>query len=321
MKKYPSINQFRHVIEEVRAISDYQGRDENGNAIYLHTSDYPVLKFKGTVKCHGTNSAIVRYSDNRTEFQSRERVLSLESDNAGFMNFMIDKNLDFLFENIKFFDYCAVYGEWCGGNIQKGVALNGLPKMFIIFGIKVDDEWIELPKNLHNNNLGIYNILQFETFEVDIDFNCPENVQNLIIDMTLKVEECCPVGKFFGVEGIGEGIVFKSVDYPDLMFKSKGIKHSSSKVKTLNTVDTESLKDINDFVESVVSENRLNQGLSYFSENNIEQSPKNTGEFLSWIVKDVLKEEQDTLTDSNLDEKKVKAAIVNKARSWYLKQL
>ena len=29
----------------------------------------------------------------------------------------------------------------------------------------------------------------------------------------------------------------------------------------------------------------------------------------------------DTLNASNLDEKKVKVAIVNKARSWYLNQL
>ena len=36
-------------------------------------------------------------------------------------------------DGIKFNDYCAIYGEWCGGNIQKGVAINGLNKMFVIF--------------------------------------------------------------------------------------------------------------------------------------------------------------------------------------------
>jgi len=321
MKKYSSIEQFRSVIREVRTRHDYKGKDDDGKAIYQHTENYPVLKFRGTVKLHGTNSGVVKYSDGRVEFQSRERVLSLEQDNAGFMNEMHQKDLTFLFNGIEFNDYCAVYGEWCGGNIQKGVAINGLPKMFVIFGIKVDDNWIDLPSYLHDNENGIYNILQFSTYEVDIDFNNPELVQNKIIEMTIGVEECCPVGKFFGKEGIGEGIVFTCVDNQDLKFKSKGEKHSASKVKTLNSVDVELMASINEFVEFAVTENRLQQGISFFKENNIEVDSKNTGQFIGWIVNDVLKEESDTLTTSGLDSKKVKNAIIVKARTWFLNQI
>jgi len=218
MKTYPSIEQFRHIIKQVRNEHDYQGKDENGDAIYKNASPYPTLKFKGTVKLHGTNAGIVRYSDGRTEFQSRERVLSLLSDNANFYSTMASKNLDFLFSNFKFNDYCAVYGEWCGGNIQAGIALNQLPKMFVIFGIKVDDNWVELPDWLHDNDNKIYNILQFPTYEVDIDFNCPELIQNELIRMTNEVENECPVCKYFGVSGIGECIVFQFVDKPYLKF-------------------------------------------------------------------------------------------------------
>jgi hypothetical protein len=321
MKKYSSIEQFRSVIREVRTRHDYKGKDDDGKAIYQHTENYPVLKFRGTVKLHGTNSGVVKYSDGRVEFQSRERVLTLEQDNAGFMNEMHQKDLTFLFNGIEFNDYCAVYGEWCGGNIQKGVAINGLPKMFVIFGIKVDDNWIDLPSYLHDNENGIYNILQFSTYEVDIDFNNPELVQNKIIEMTIGVEECCPVGKFFGKEGIGEGIVFTCVDNQDLKFKSKGEKHSASKVKTLNSVDVELMASINEFVEFAVTENRLQQGISFFKENNIEVDSKNTGQFIGWIVNDVLKEESDTLTTSGLNDKKVKNAITVKARTWFLNQL
>lgn len=321
MKKYSSIEQFRNVIREVKTRHDYKGKDENGNAIYHHTDNYPTLKFKGTVKLHGTNSAVVKYSDGRIEYQSRERILSLDQDNAGFMNDMVQKDLDFLFDNIQFNDYCAVYGEWCGGNIQKGVAINGLPKMFVIFGLKADDKWLDLPQNLYANEKNIYNILQFQTFDVEIDFNNPELVQNKIIEMTIAVEECCPVGKFFGKEGIGEGIVFTCVDNQDFKFKSKGTKHSTSKVKTLNAIDVELMSNINEFVDLSVSENRLQQAISYFNENNIDVHSKNTGQFLSWVVKDVLKEESDTLISSGLDEKIVKNAIVAKARTWFLNQL
>lgn len=321
MKKYNSIEKFRNVIREVKSRHDYKGKDEDGIAIYKHTENYPTLKFTGTVKLHGTNAGIVKYSDGKLEFQSRERVLSLEEDNANFMSEMNTVDLSFLFSDIKFNDYCAIYGEWCGGNIQKGVAINGLPKMFVIFGIKVDDNWINLSPDLHDNENHIYNILQFTTYEIEIDFNNPELVQNEIIDMTISVEECCPIGKFFGVNGIGEGIVFTSNNDQSLKFKSKGEKHSVTKVKKLNPVDTEVMNSINEFVDSTVTENRLEQGITFFKENNIDVDSKNTGQFLSWVVRDVIKEESDTIVNNNLDKKKVKNAIVTKSRMWFLDKI
>lgn len=321
MKKFPSIEQLRNVVRTVKSSHDYKGKDEEGKAIYYHDTDYPTLKFIGTVKLHGTNAGIVKYSDGRLEYQSRERVLSLDADNSNFMETMSNLNTSFLFDRFQFSDYCAVYGEWCGGNIQKNVAINGLPKMFVIFGIKVDDVWVDIPKDLHDNKNNIYNIYQFPTYEVDIDFNNPSLIQNKLIELTIEVENTCPVGKFFGKDGIGEGIVFTCISNQDLRFKSKGEKHSSSKVRVLNAVDTEELNNIKEFVDYAVSENRLEQGITYFKENNIELDVKNTGTFLSWIVKDVLKEESDTIIENNLDDKKVKAAIVNKARSWYINQL
>lgn len=319
MIKYPSIEQFRNVVRSVKSIHDFKGKDEEGKAIYQHTDNYPTLKFTGTVKLHGTNASIVKYID-KVEFQSRERVLSLDEDNAGFMNYMLSKDLDFLFEKFEFLESVAIYGEWCGGNIQKNVAINGLEKMFVIFGIKIDENWVDIPIDLFKNQIGIYNIFQFPTFEIDIDFNKPELSQNKLIEMTISVEECCPVGKFFNKEGVGEGIVFTCISNQDLKFKSKGEKHSASKVKTLNVVDVELMESINEFIELAVSENRLQQGISYFNENNIEVDSKNTGQFLSWVVRDVLKEEVDTLEQNGLDEKKAKNAIVKKARIWYLNQ-
>ncbi len=319
MKKYPSIEQLRTVIKEVRFNHDFKGKDELGNPIYLHTTPYPVLKFKGTVKLHGTNASIVKYSDDRIEYQSRERVLSLDDDNSGFMNEMVKKDLSYLFDDIKFNDYCAIYGEWCGGNIQKGVAINGLPKMFVIFGIKVDDNWLTDYKIKLDKNNSIYDINQFETYEIEIDFNEPEYIQNHIIELTNKVEQQCPVGKYFGNEGIGEGIVFTCLTNPHYRFKSKGEKHSVSKIKTLKIVDTEKLESIKEFVEYSVTENRLQQGLSYFIENNIEIDIKNIGVFLRWIVNDIHKEENDVITENNLDEKMINKSITNKAKDWFIK--
>lgn len=319
MKKFPSIEQLRSIVRTVKQQHDYQGKDENGDAIYQHNSNYPTLKFKGTVKLHGTNASIVKYFDGRLEYQSRERVLSLEQDNANFMMSMMGKDLSFLFSGIEFNHYCAVYGEWCGGNIQKGVALNGLPKMFIIFGVKIDDVWVDVEPR--DNDQKIYHIKQFPTFDIEIDFNNPELIQNKLIEDTLAVEDECPVGKYFGVSGIGEGIVYKCTTDSNLIFKSKGKKHSVSKVKTLNSVDVEAMEGIQEFVDSVVTENRLEQGLGYLTEMGIDIDSKTTGEFLRWVVTDVLKEETDTIVANQFEMKKVKSGIVSKARVWYLNKV
>lgn len=320
MKKYPDTVQFRNIVKTVRLRHDFKGYDDNDNPIYQHDSPYPILKFRGTVKLHGTNGSIVKYADGTTHYQSRDNILSLDRDNAQFMMAMSGKNTDFLF-NCHYDDYCAVYGEWCGGNIQKGVAINRLEKMFVIFGIKIDSEWIDLPSDLHDNEQGIYNILQFPTYEIEINFNQPELAQNKMIELTNEVEQCCPVGKYFGVEGVGEGIVFNCITDHSLRFKSKGEKHSVTKVKKLNPIDIEELNNIKDFVEMVVTENRLEQGICYLNEHHLPVETKSMGHFLKWVNGDVIKEENDTLVENQFDIKKVNKAISQKARLWFLDRL
>src|SRR5699024_4836877 len=148
------------------------------------------------------------------------------SDNAGFALAMSGKDLEYLFEGIPFEDHIAIFGEWCGGNIQKGVAICELPKMFVIFGCMVDGQWIN--SKLSAPSQGIHNIQEFTIFTVHVDFNKPEEAQNTLLDMTLAVEECCPVAYQLSgrkIVGIGEGLVFTCDTDPSLRFKSKGEKH------------------------------------------------------------------------------------------------
>lgn len=262
MIHFPSVDQFRQTVREVKANHDYQDKDENGDAKYLHISPYPTIEFTGTVKLHGANAAVVLYKDGHIEYQSRERVLELQRDNLNFMLNMMGKDFSALFNQYYFAEHIAIFGEWCGQGIQKGVAISGLPKMFVIFGVNVDGQWVDIVKS--DLPESVYLISDFPYYKIVIDFNSPELVQNELIKFTEEVEKQCPVGLHFGAIGIGEGIVWEG-EYNDrsYWFKVKGEKHSISKAKTLASVDVEMVENINEFVDNVLTEQRLEQGINW----------------------------------------------------------
>jgi hypothetical protein len=342
MIKFPSIEQFRNVIRHVQQNTRYAGRDENGDAIYDASKPLPTLKFRGTVKLHGTNAGIVYDCLNdEIAYQSRERELSLTSDNAGFMLFMsqhdeIVKDIakQAVFEitmHEQVVAKVAIFGEWCGSGIQKGVALTQLPKMFVVFAVKIifldgTTRWLPIGEfDIHYPQFNIYNIDTFPTYEIDIDFKFPEIAQNKMIEITEEVEKECPVGKAFGVSGIGEGVVWTCISEgwndSGTWFKVKGEKHSASKVKTLAAVDVEAVENMRQFVKSVVTEARLEQGLdNLVREQLLPFEMKSMGDFIRWVYNDVLKEEMDTIVANQIDTKKLGSAVANEARPWFIKK-
>ena len=337
MIKFPSIGQYRNAIQNIKHVSSYVGQDIDGNAIFNNNILYPTLKFKGYVKLHGTNAAWSMDSNN-ISYQSRERELSLESDNAGFYLWSVNHKLviQSLFDEVityvlpnrqQILPPITIFGEWCGKGIQKAVGVSELDKMFVIFAVKVEEEYVELDNfpNLKSNEHHIYNIADFQNYEIDINFNHPEIVQNILSDITLKVEEECPVAKHFGISGVGEGVVWHCVsegwNNPSTWFKVKGEKHSSSKVKTLASVDIETIESINMFVEQVVTENRLKQSIDKLKEAGLTIEMKNMGDFIRWVYNDILREEADTIIANQFDVKKLGSPIANKCRIWFANNL
>ena len=329
MKKFTEIGQLRNVIHAVKHNHDYNGKDENGDAIFQHSTPYPKLKFKGTVKIHGTNSGICKYINDLGEvyyeFQSRERVLSLTSDNAGFMIGMLSKDYQKLFDGIEFSKSCVVYGEWSGSGIQKGVAIAELPKMFIIFAVRIDDVYQNMTnfKHLMINDQQIYNILQFKTYEVQIDFNQPEIAQNKIVELTLEVEDECPVGKYFGISGLGGGIVFSCGDGDNrYTFKSKGLKHSNSKVKIIHEVDTERITALRELAEKVTPSWRLSQMLTEACDllNGGYVDRTKLGNYIKMVIADVVKEDSDIIINSGFEFKDVTKYISEIAKLYFFEE-
>jgi hypothetical protein len=349
MKKhisYPSIEQFRNIVASVNRSFNFVGLDENGDAIYDHNKLKPTLTFKGTVKLHGTNAGVSYTSGYEPDssmywIQSRENIITPEQDNAGFAFFVESKKEVFkkFVDQISassFYDFrhntVTIYGEWCGGNIQKGVGISNLPKSFFIFGVKItphtsSEEELRLkpafwiPSHyLKSPDDGIYNIEDFPTWEMEINFNEPEMVQNKLSELTIAVEDECPVAKAFGFSGIGEGIVW-SCEYKGVVhrFKVKGEKHSSSKVKTLAAVDTEKINSIKEFVEYAVTESRFNQGLEKTFPNGEPIDIKKMGMLMKWIVDDIIKEEMDTMVANKLEPKDIGKYVSTKVREMFFK--
>ncbi len=341
-----SIGQFRNAVHDLQHAARFAGLDEQGQAIYDKSIEYPTVMFKGTTKVHGTNASYCLDIDGNEWFQSKGNVLSIEKDNAGFCFFGMARSEEFnrmardlvlkLGELFVGERTVTLYGEFCGGNIQKGVGVTGLDKMFILFGAKlshanVDDgaaEWVDISTIECDHSKNIYNINDFSTWKIAVDLSEPAEVQNTLIKLTEEVEQVCPVGAFFGrtvetddYNTIGEGIVWEgSFNGSTVRFKVKGEKHSSSKVKKLASVDPEKMANIAEFVEYSVTENRLNQGV----EQVFAGGPAiigGTGEFVKWVKGDVIKEELDTMVASGLEMREVAGPISKKAANWFKNHL
>lgn len=342
--QYPSTDQFRHIITSVKKASSNQ--------------KLPVLKFLGTLKLHGSNAAIGYQKESGHWFQSRNKIIIPGEDFKGFAMSMDPVADELLTECILLSPAIreqyeqgrkiVIFGEWCGGTIQKNIAIYGLPKMFVIFKVQVCDEsaiteefpvetdeneqqiatskfWLH-PKDWSNikwHEKCIYNIYDFQTYEIDIDFGSPEISQNKLIEITEAVQDQCPVGTYFNRTGVGEGVVWTEWEKSsgDFTFKVKGEKHSVSQIATLASVDTEKFINIQNFIDYACTENRMLQGIDYLHEQQLTIEMKNIGTFIRWIVGDIVKEEKDTMEASDINSKDVGRMARNRVLPWFQMQI
>jgi hypothetical protein len=341
--KFPKIGQFRNVIKDLSHQIAFEGLDEEGNAIYNNQKVKPTLTFYGSVKLHGTNAGVAYNKNLGMWTQSRNNAFTLDQADSHFgFTFFVNRNKEIFQE---FFDKIAkehnvpdhkaivIYGEWAGKGVQKKVAISEIEKSFFIFGIKIYSPnpeeksiWVE-HEGFSSNDNRIYNILDFPTFKIDIDFNSPKFAQNALGEFTDEVEKECPVSKQLGVSGIGEGVVWTTIyEGNKHTFKVKGEEHNgakdNNKKKKVPEISPEKMNSIQDFVNYAVTQGRFNQGLhEVFVVNNEEPDVKGTGKLLSWIVKDIMAEEMDVMNENNLEPKDVNKYISNKARKMFFEYL
>ena len=146
-----------------------------------------------------------------------------------------------------------------------------------------------------------------------------------INDWVHQVELVDPwVKSKFNIDGTGEGLVFYPMskehvgaeNFGNLAFKAKGEKHRVVKTKEPVQVSATAAASIDQFVDLVLTDARLEQGANAVGGTGFDK--KLVGKFLAWVSADVEKETQDELQASNLTWKQVQKAVSERARTWYL---
>ena len=335
MISYPKIKQFRDTVQKINYASKYIGMDDNNEPIFNELADPPIVTCHGTVKLHGTNGSVCYNNSNGMWTQSRRGILSEHKDNAGFWFFTEKNKKQFktMFDDIA--DHyeidteiytISIYGEWVGKGIQKGVGIAEIEKAFFIFGLKIsnledeDERSYWLPSHwLENPEYRIFNIENFKTYKIKIDFSKLPEAVNTLSELTLDVEKECPVSKALGNPNkIGEGIVW-TCEYKNSIyrFKTKGEKHSNTKVKKIVSVDIEKLNTVQSFIDYAVTENRFTQAIENVYDNDTDLDIKKLGELIKWMKKDIISEEIDTLAKNGLEPSDIDKFIAEKVKKLY----
>lgn len=293
----------------------------------------PVVTYRAKIKLHGTNAGVQITPEGEVAAQKRSQIISPKSDNAGFATWVAE-NTEY-FSQLKGDSNITIFGEWCGSNIQKGVAVSQIGrKVLAVFAIQYggisDIPELEIRPEKIREMLPPHDdifVLPYYGEAITLDFGDSTQLKaasETINQMVEKVEEIDPwVKDTFGIEGVGEGLVMypQTNDvviregYTELMFKAKGEKHRVVKSKEAVQIDSEVARNIEEFVELFVTEARLQQAMNEACDG--ELNIKKMGQFLRWISKDIQKESLTELAASCLSWKEVHKPISNAARKWY----
>ena len=305
-----------------RSLNKYPDLVDNKTDIY----------YRAKVKLHGTNAAVRIESNGNIVAQSRTSDLVDGNDNAGFAQWV--KIHSKFWANLVNTTYqTTIFGEWVGPGIQKGVAVSKIPtKSFVVFAAIINgksEEFItdpEILKEKVKDIPGVY-VLPWTKEEVKINWTMSSEdlqpVLNKINGWVSEIETCdWWVKEVFGIEGVGEGLVFypKNTDYKNfgnLCFKAKGEKHNTVANTKPAQADPTIASNIDAFADMVLTEARLLQGAQATT---LDYSLKDIGKFIKWIQDDLMKEIQAEFEASKLDFKAVAKSCSNKARIWFLAQ-
>lgn len=293
----------------------------------------PAVTYRSKVKLHGTNCAV--QIGPPLVCQGRTTLLSPTSDHKGFATWVDTHGA--WFRTLR--PDTVVFGEWCGPGVEKGMAISQVPtKQFVVFAAQLgsgDDARVIVDPDALRALLprdgapATLHVLPWEDDRLTITFSDRTSLDQAAEQLNARVSsveaEDPWVRRTFGVSGLGEGLVLYPVaadrpvpDDPESfarwMFKAKGEKHRTAGTATAVQVDPTTVASIAELVTLMVTDARLEQGLSACGGN---RDPRNTPAFLAWIAADVKKESVAEREAAGLDWPPVERAVVARARAWF----
>ena len=327
----------------ITAIGSEKIHGSNAAICYSHSDGFWVQSRKNIITPEKDNAGCAFAA-----YANEEAWLNIIHSLADEYDIDLDKNI------------ISVYYEWAGGNIQKKSALTGKEKLAMIFRyFKVShiepqlnnnsDEvgaiWLETKVSddvfpsedysnssifedrwVSNHDAGIYNIMNYPTVAVIIDFNEPLMSQNKMIELVENLEKSSAVGEAFGISGnVGEGYVF-TFEYKGQVyrFKVKGELHAkgAGKVKTLSPVDEEKENLKRAFVNDIACVSwRLEQMYNEtMAEVNV-MDMTHVQVYLRKIFNDVIKEESDLMSEMGIEPKTINGMISKVAVTYFRSRL
>ncbi len=256
------------------------------------------------VKLHGTNAAVVVTEDGDVYAQSRNRIITPGDDNCGFAAW-VESQRD-LWTGRR---GTVTFGEWVGPGIQSGVAACKIPrKTFCVFSIyDILQTTLDWPVPMDVIGLSDTHVIPWEVLT-------PADLTPEAIDAAVAACEARDpfIWSTFGIEGTGEGYVYYTARDCHPQFKAKGAEHRVVKSRT-PTSPPENADDVTAFVETYVTDARLEQIAFAVTQTAPPYRVQSTGDFLKAFNADVQKEAD--LGD--LTWKDVGAAVNKAASRWF----
>lgn len=310
-KHYPSIERFSNLdLNELRELN----------------APFTRLYMTGTVKLHGCNVGIGLTPEGEMFFQSRNKEITTEDDLNGFCK-MIEEHKDFYMAELNAIkDYIGhttektiiLFGEYCGGKNQRGVGLAEVDYFFSLFEIYYKDKYSEnetylafedIVFNEGNRRINpehrYFPINTFGIYNAVLDLDKPEEFVEMATNLAKEIGEHCPAAKYFGVDGSGEGVVFKyRIDNDQLRLKFKCEKFETRKSNKIPKEITEDHKRALELVDIVITPYRVGQAIEYMNEMKIPVDKEHISEFVGWLVKDVYKEDTKLIEESQIEDEK-----------------
>jgi hypothetical protein len=238
----------------------------------------------------------------------------------------------------------TVFGEWCGKGIQKRCSISKIGrKIFGVFAVLVetsDEEFLHTDPDairaLIPEHSDVFVLPWLDSITIDHSLSAEdlESTVALINHGIERVEACDPwVRDTFGVEGLGEGVVYYPIhvwtdggvgealgrskeSLGEWGFKAKGEEHQVVRQKAPVILDVEKVESISAFVNKFVTPNRLEQGLRETC-NGVAEA-RDTGKFLKWFGRDVKSESEAELEAVKLDWKDVSKGVTLAAKKWWM---